>query len=143
MPLPVNINLVGVKDQQNVSYSTVKGRWFSPTNHQFLLAADVITSVTVPSLLTSNPVFTSGYIAAEFTYRFNDLATAQGAEPDVWVLPDAAPAVTQPTVAGVVTLTQSELNPRIRPLQMGQTLQFLTSQAGVVVGISYFFAQLQ
>lgn len=138
MVLPVNVNLVGIKDQQNVPYSKVKGRWFTPTNQQFLLAPNVITTVVVPSVITSNEI---RYIVADFTYRFNSAATAQGAEPDVWVLPDTAPAVTAPTVAGVVVDTQSELNPTIRPVNIGQTLQFLTTQAGVVVGISYCVPQ--
>lgn len=138
MPLPIDVNLVGIKDQQSVPYSKVKGRWFTPTNQQFLLAPNVITTAIVPTVITSNQI---RYIVAEFTYRFNSSATAEGAEPDVWVLPDASPAVTAPTIAGVVVDTQSELNPTIRPVNIGQTLQFLTTQTGVVVCISYVVPQ--
>lgn len=128
MALQLTQNLLNVKDGAGLKADTLTGRSFSPVNQMFTLTAGVVTVVTV-SLAQKQTLL------AHFKYRFDSTATAQGGEPDVWVSPVSTPVLALPT--GVVTEFIGELNPDMRLVSIEQELQFLTSQVGVVVGISY------
>ena len=64
--------------------------------------------------------------------RFSFTPTAS-----VYVLPAASPVLALP-VSDTAVATLSELNPRFRSVEKGQTLQLITPDANVYVSISYY-----
>ena len=97
-------------------------RAFSSANQDFTLTASSITTITVPFFPNPN----IGVLA--YFYFTPDTET--------YVLPAAAPTLT--VASGTVRETLATINPLARAVTQGQTLQFLTSDMGVTVSISYF-----
>jgi len=98
---------------------------FSLENQYFTLTVSTVKSVTVPSGNTKS-------YTAYFEY-------SDGA--DVWVLPASSPTLTAPS--GTVTATLAQLNPKVRTVLPGQSIQILyaNTDSGVTtvsVGISYY-----
>lgn len=97
-------------------------RAFSSANQDFTLTANAITTVTVPSFPNANIG-----VLAYFYFTSNT---------EVYVLPAAAPTLT--AASGTVRETLATINPLVRPVEQGQTLQFLTANTGVTVSIAYY-----
>jgi len=96
---------------------------FTNTAQYFTLTANSVTTVTVP--------------AGNYSRLMANIKAAVAAEdPLVWVLPAASPTLTLPS--GTVAATLAELNPGCKVVVPGQVLQFLTSQTGVNVSITYY-----
>lgn len=93
---------------------------FSDTNQQFELAANTVTTITAPTGTTTQ-------LAALFSYT---------PDASVWVLPAATPTLVLPTTT--VTFIGSVLNPIMREVYAGQSIQLLTSQANVFVSVSFY-----
>lgn len=98
-------------------------RLFSNLNQYLTLTASTVNTAVVPTDI-SNP---NAVILAYFKFTLG--AT-------VWVLPNSSPTLTLPT--STAALTMAEMNPSGRVVTLGQTLQFITADAGVSVGISYY-----
>ena len=122
-----------IRDQNNQPiFSSEIGLQFSDINQYFLLTANVVTNVTVPA--NNSPSFGSNKMVA--IIRYGNPASGMC---NVWVLPAASPVLALPT--GTVTATTAILSPGAREVVPGQVLQFLTSQANIVVSISYYAIQ--
>lgn len=106
----------------NPSTGKRTGMLFTGLTDARALTANVVLVVTVPTGDFKK-------LIAWFTY------TSGG---NVWVLPAASPVLAQPT--GVELLGSQVLNPEAKTVYPNQTLQFLTSTAGVQVGIEYYVA---
>ena len=98
-------------------------RKFTDTAHYFTMAANTIKTVVVPA-------GDARRLMAKFSYGI-DTGNA-----NVWVSPVATPTLTLPN--GTVTRTLADLSPGAREVSSGQTLQLLTSQAGISVSITYY-----
>jgi len=97
---------------------------FTDTNQYFFLTPNTPFVVTVPR----------GNYARLVAYFKYFISTAPG-NPGVFIQPSATPTLTIPTTT--LAATTAELNPSARLVLPGQTLQLITTQAGVGVGISY------
>lgn len=102
-------------------------RRFSNLNTRILLAANVVSTITVPADISNN----SSLIVAYFKFYPNNIP--------VYVLPAASPVLALPAL-GVQDESLSELNPDGRIVAPGQSIQLLTPTAGVYVSISYYAA---
>ena len=95
-------------------------RIFTNTGEKFTLTATTVTSITVPATA-------EGPLLAFF--RFTPVAT-------VWVQLGSTPTLILPT--GTPAATTAALNPSGRRVMPGQTIQFLTNDANVSVGVEYY-----
>jgi hypothetical protein len=110
-------------------------RNFTDTAQYFTLTANVITTVTVPTL-PQNP--TIAFTATQQITK-NNLLVLITVTPmsSVWVQPNTTSVLALPT--GVVTLTTAILNPLgFRGVVSGQEIQFLTADTGVAVSLEYY-----
>lgn len=125
--------LMLTRDQNNQPIlSSEIGLKFSDINQYFVLTANVVTSVTVP--VNNSPIYGTDKFVAIIRY-----GNPTGGLSQVLVQPSASPLLVFPT--GVVTATKATLSPGSREVVPGQVLQFLTSQANIVVSISYYAIQ--
>jgi hypothetical protein len=128
-PLPLNI----VRDINGYPLNSDDAALaFAPLAQYVLLVANTVTTVTVPQ--NPSPTFGGRKMLAKFVF-----GNPSGALSQVWVLPAATPTLTLPTTT--VTETLSVLSPAAREVLPGQVLQLLTSQANIVVSISYYAIQ--
>lgn len=104
-------------------------RKFSDTAIIFTLVAGVTVNVTVPS--------TSNFPANGKPTTALLMLVSKSPDATVLVQPSASPVLAAPTI--VPTATTAEVNPiGFRQVNIGQTLQFFTSDANVTVGLEFY-----
>ena len=98
---------------------TDAGRSFTPINIRIVLQSNTVFSLVVP-YPSGSPNAQGQSLPSAYTAYFNYGGTAYG----IWVLPAATPTITLPPV-GSYDMSQAQLNPRVRRVLPGQTLQFI------------------
>lgn len=93
---------------------------FTTDNYQMKLSANTVESLTVPSI-NGSP------LAAIFSFE-------PGAK--VWVGRNPAAPIAAPSGAAASTVAQ--LNPPMRNVEAGDTLEFVTSDTTAEVGVSFY-----